>query len=191
MPHRLLLPLAWLTLLLAAGLMAFHIPLDSDRLYFDALFSDLAAGGRWEDWRLPPAPGHVPDLLLYALAFEWLPTPLWRLHFVSACQALLAGLSALLLLRQVAPRGTRAGAPAVRPGYGAAGPKVDLNAGRLPGGLPPSRGLPPQGGRMPSRSATAPLSGPQGGRPTGRTALPPRSSATPTPRISAEEIGGP
>jgi hypothetical protein len=87
--------------------------------------------------------------------------------------------------------GSRAGAPAVRPGYGAAGPKVDLNAGRLPAGLPPSRGLPPQGGRMPSRSATAPLSGPQGGRPTGRTAPPPRSSATPTPRISAEEIGGP
>jgi hypothetical protein len=76
--------------------------------------------------------------------------------------------------------GSRAGAPAVRPGYGAAGPKVDLNAGRLPAGLPPARGLPPQGGRIPSRSATAPL----GGRPTGRTATPP-------PRISAEEIGGP
>jgi hypothetical protein len=39
-----------------------------------------------------------------------------------------------------AASGTRSSLPAVRPGYGAAGPN-DLNAGRLPAGLPPSRGI--------------------------------------------------
>ena len=36
--------------------------------------------------------------------------------------------------------GVRAGAPAVRPGYGSGGPPTDLNAGRLPGGMPQTRG---------------------------------------------------
>lgn len=36
--------------------------------------------------------------------------------------------------------GVRAGAPAVRPGYGSGGPPADLNAGRLPGGMPQTRG---------------------------------------------------
>lgn len=81
--------------------------------------------------------------------------------------------------------GARAGAPAARPGYGSTGPKSDLNAGRLPAGLPPSRGLPPPGGRGSARSASAPPAGPQG-----RTAQPPRTFAPP-PRVSAEEIGGP
>ncbi len=41
--------------------------------------------------------------------------------------------------------GVRAGAPAVRPGYGATGAGTDLNAGRLPGGLPSAQGHPAQG----------------------------------------------
>jgi hypothetical protein len=36
--------------------------------------------------------------------------------------------------------GVRAGGPAVRQGYGSGGPPADLNAGRLPGGLPQTRG---------------------------------------------------
>lgn len=77
--------------------------------------------------------------------------------------------------------GTRAGAPAARSGYGAAEPKPDLNAG-----LPRSFGRPvvsgtrgsARGGFMPSvRSPFAP-----------RPALPP--VVPPTPRVTADEIGG-
>jgi hypothetical protein len=39
--------------------------------------------------------------------------------------------------------GARAGTPGARPGYGAAAPARDLNAGRLPGGLPQTRGVAP------------------------------------------------
>ena len=39
--------------------------------------------------------------------------------------------------------GVRSGVPGVRPGYGAAAPTRDLNAGRLPGGLPQTRGVAP------------------------------------------------
>ncbi|MEI6037729.1 MAG: hypothetical protein WCQ91_07395 [Planctomycetota bacterium] len=45
--------------------------------------------------------------------------------------------------------GVRAGAPAVRPGYGAPGAGTDLNAGRLPGGLPSAQGRPAQGQASP------------------------------------------
>lgn len=52
--------------------------------------------------------------------------------------------------------GARAGAPA-RPGYGAAGPTPDLNAGRLPAGLPGRRPLgPASGGLLPSLRDTRP-----------------------------------
>jgi hypothetical protein len=58
--------------------------------------------------------------------------------------------------RGVVTGGARAGAPA-RPGYGAAGPKPDLNAGRLPTGLPGRRpAAPASGGLLPSLRATRP-----------------------------------
>lgn len=78
--------------------------------------------------------------------------------------------------------GVRAGGAAARPGYGAGEPPSDLNAGRLPGGLPQTRGqirgvapgtsvvprggaLPPGAGRLtgpgqaPSRSGMGPSTG--------------------------------
>jgi hypothetical protein len=62
--------------------------------------------------------------------------------------------------------GVRAGAPAARPGYGALGPRSDLNAGRQP--------------TAPTRPAPA-------GRPAiGRA---PTARPIPQPRISAEDIG--
>lgn len=100
--------------------------------------------------------------------------------------------------------GVRAGAPAARPGYGAAVPFSDLNAGRgrivagptpdqpssqargrMSGGLVPRPVLPPAAG------GTA-----RGGRNAGRPAgSPPAAPATPTlprpPRVTAEDIGGP
>jgi hypothetical protein len=45
--------------------------------------------------------------------------------------------------------GARAGAPA-RPGYGARGPRPDLNAGRLPAGPPGRRPAPASGGLLPN-----------------------------------------
>ena len=53
--------------------------------------------------------------------------------------------------------GARAGAPA-RPGYGARAPRPDLNAGRLPAGLPGQRPAPASGGLLPNlrRPAAAP-----------------------------------
>lgn len=101
MNSRLLLAVGWGVLFMAAGLMAYTIPLDSDRLYFDALFADLAHGGHWKDWRLPFAPGYFPDLLLYRISFDLLPSPIYRMWFVSAAQALACAAAAAHLLRQV------------------------------------------------------------------------------------------
>lgn len=70
--------------------------------------------------------------------------------------------------------GVRAGAPPARPGYGALGPKPDLNAGRQP--LTPSGGMQPRVGGMPPRGVP------------GRTA-PPTARPAPPPRITAEDIG--
>jgi len=89
--------------------------------------------------------------------------------------------------------GVRAGAPPARPGYGALGPKPDLNAGRQPtlpsggmqprvGGMPP-RGMPPGG--MTGRTAP-PNTGPAGRPSIGRA---PAARPVPPPRITAEDIG--
>jgi len=64
--------------------------------------------------------------------------------------------------------GVRAGGPAVRPGYGSGGPPTDLNAGRLPGGLPQTRGTQPGAGGARGFSASQPG--------TTRPALPPTPS---------------
>ena len=95
--------------------------------------------------------------------------------------------------------GVRAGAPALRPGYGASGPKIDLNAGRLPAGLPPAQGMRPQIGSAPFRGGV-PGIGPgdrgvdprgAGSRPRGyEPARPPLVPSSPT-RVSAEDIGLP
>lgn len=98
--------------------------------------------------------------------------------------------------------GARAGAPALRPGYGASGPKVDLNAGRLPTGLPPAQGMRPQVGSAPFRGgfpgnvpARTPSQGvdPRGtvSRPrANEPARPPLMPSSPS-RVSAEDIGLP
>lgn len=75
--------------------------------------------------------------------------------------------------------GVRAGAPPARPGYGALGPKADLNAGRQP--TAPNGGMQPRVGGMPPRGI------PPRGMP-GRTA-PPTARPVPPPRITAEDIG--
>lgn len=77
--------------------------------------------------------------------------------------------------------GVRAGAPAARPGYGALGPKPDLNAGRQP--TAPFGGMQPRG--VPGRTAQ-PNAGPTG-RPAIGRAPTPRPIAP--PRITAEDIG--
>lgn len=77
--------------------------------------------------------------------------------------------------------GVRAGAPAARPGYGALGPKPDLNAGRQP--TPPVGGMPQRG--MPGRTAP-PTAGPTGRPSIGRA---PTARPIPPPRITAEDIG--
>jgi hypothetical protein len=74
--------------------------------------------------------------------------------------------------------GVRAGAPAGRPGYGAGGPPTDLNAGRLPGGLPQTRGTPP----ATAGAAGTPRLGP-GMQP--RATVPGRSVATPSTQPGA------
>jgi hypothetical protein len=70
--------------------------------------------------------------------------------------------------------GVRAGGAAARPGYGAGGPPADLNAGRLPGGLPQTRGIVPGSSIGPRGSAavqpgTGRLAGP--GQPTTRPGM--------------------
>lgn len=63
--------------------------------------------------------------------------------------------------------GARAGA-AARPGYGARLPRPDLNAGRLPAGLPGRRPAPASGGLLPNlrRPPVAPVSPPSPARRT-------------------------
>lgn len=90
--------------------------------------------------------------------------------------------------------GVRAGGPAARPGYGAGGPPTDLNAGRLPGGMPQTRGTAAAAGGgargvpgQPSAPGRPPVSGrlsPQPGQGITRgPALPPPPS-TSVPRTS-------
>ncbi len=94
--------------------------------------------------------------------------------------------------------GVRAGAPAVRPGYGAGGPKVDLNAGRLPAGLPPAQGMRPQVGSAPFRTGLPGVGQARGSNVRGTVtrpgaAEPPRPPLVPSSptRITAEDIGLP
>ena len=106
--------------------------------------------------------------------------------------------------------GVRAGAPAVRPGYGALGPKPDLNAGRQPfvaqppngrtAAAPQGRvssptgpqtrsavpGQPQAGGRLPTGGRPAPSTGGPSRAPTTRPGLFPQQSGS---RITAEDIG--
>jgi hypothetical protein len=94
--------------------------------------------------------------------------------------------------------GVRAGAPALRPGYGAGGPKVDLNAGRLPAGLPPAQGMRPQVGSAPFRTGLPGVGQARGSDPRGSITRPgasepprpPLMPSSPT-RITAEDIGLP
>lgn len=65
--------------------------------------------------------------------------------------------------------GVRAGGAAARPGYGA-GPAADLNAGRLPGGLPQTRGAVPGAGFGPRANAMPA----DAGRPAGPGQVPSR-----------------
>lgn len=81
--------------------------------------------------------------------------------------------------------GVRAGAPAVRPGYGTGGVTNDLNAGRLLGGLPPSQGPGMQGGApgfrgFVPRSSAPPAGGTNAGRPLGGGAGRTSPPSTPT-----------
>lgn len=84
--------------------------------------------------------------------------------------------------------GVRAGAPPARPGYGALGPKPDLNAGRQP--IAPSGGMQPRVGGMPPRGMPGRTAPPTAG-PTGRPSIgrPPTARPVPPPRITAEDIG--
>lgn len=84
--------------------------------------------------------------------------------------------------------GVRAGAPPARPGYGALGPKPDLNAGRQP--TMPSGGMQPRVGGMPGRTAP-PTAGPAGRPSAGRPSIgrAPTARPVPPPRITAEDIG--
>ena len=96
--------------------------------------------------------------------------------------------------------GVRSGVPGVRPGYGAAAPTRDLNAGRLPGGLPQTRGVAPgtaAGPRLgPTQQPNATagrLAGP--GSPVPRPGIGPYRGATgqssPTSPLSPASPGAP
>lgn len=93
---------AWLLLGMMSVLMVFRIDLHSDLLFLDSLMTDLfRLGGRWEDWKLTPAPAYLPDMLLYAIAYPLLPGPVLRTGFVSAVQALLLAWTCLWLAARI------------------------------------------------------------------------------------------
>jgi len=99
---------SWLLLAFSVYLLRYRIALTSDSLFYDALANDLlVVGGRWRDWKFSAAPGFVPDMLAYFMAFPLLPDAVSRMHAVSALQA-----GALALLSSFA---ARAIAPALRP----------------------------------------------------------------------------
>lgn len=79
--------------------------------------------------------------------------------------------------------GVRAGAPAVRSGYGAPGPKQDLNAGRPRPPQPPAGASRTRAGLQPAGQPPVPSGQPRA--PAPRPPLYPRNSTRPT----AEDIG--
>lgn len=94
---------AWLMFALACFLLLYRVTLDSDLLYFEYLFRDLVTGGRWMDWKLPPAPGFFPDLLLYGLGFMLLEGAGWHMYFAAVGQAVLCIAAALWVMREIHP----------------------------------------------------------------------------------------
>lgn len=102
--NRLQFFLSLLALSLCLTVLIYHIPLDSDRLYFDALFRDLLGQGRWSEWKMAVAPGYFLDLILYGFAYLILPAAGWRLFFVTAMQAILCAAAACWLAREIAGR---------------------------------------------------------------------------------------
>jgi hypothetical protein len=95
---------AWLLLGMMSVLMVFRTELQSDLLFLDSLMTDLfRLGGRWEDWKLTPAPAYLPDMLLYAIAYPLLPGPVLRTTFVSAIQALLLAWTCVWLAARIRP----------------------------------------------------------------------------------------
>ena len=94
---RLLPVIAFAALAAAFALLCYKLRLDSDRLVFDDLFSSLSHGAHWRDWKMPPAPGYLPDLLLYWLATWFVDDAAARLFLVSVGQGLLCALAAMWL----------------------------------------------------------------------------------------------
>jgi hypothetical protein len=68
--------------------------------------------------------------------------------------------------------GLRAGGMPARPGYGGGSAIPDLNAGRLPGGFPQTRGTPPGGAGARSAMDAPAAGGPPGRQPMPGTAAP-------------------
>lgn len=98
------LGMAWALLLIAIGLLYFRIILHSDSLFLNALSTDLFRHhGYWSDWRLTPAPAYVPDMLLYFIGYWIMPDAVWRIFFVTACQAVILTFSCLWLARTIRP----------------------------------------------------------------------------------------
>lgn len=95
---------SWLCVLLAASLFIFKISTHADSLFLDDVAHDLFHfGGAWWDWRFPPAPAYVPDVLLYFVGYAILPTAPLRIFFVTVCHAIILSGVAWWLGRRIRP----------------------------------------------------------------------------------------
>ncbi|NUB05135.1 hypothetical protein FW320_02865 [Azospirillum sp. Vi22] len=107
---RILLPAAWLLVLMTALLNGFRLSLHSDMLFQADLFRDLFdLGGAWSHWRFTPAPAYVPDTALNALAYLLLVHPGDRILLVTILQILILAGSAIFLARQIMPDVSKVG----------------------------------------------------------------------------------
>ncbi|WP_347556207.1 hypothetical protein [Robbsia sp. KACC 23696] len=101
---KLLPVVAFAALAAAFALLCYKLHLDSDRIFFDDLFTSLSHGARWRDWKMPPAPGYVPDLLFYWMATWFVHGAAARLFVVSVAQGLVCALAAIWLGRTLLRR---------------------------------------------------------------------------------------
>lgn len=97
--------LSFLALFFATSLLWFRIQLHSDILHWEALARDLFdLGGKWSDWRFPPAPAYFPETLLYFLTYKILPNSYYRVFFISVAQVFMLLTAVIWTSKQIYPQ---------------------------------------------------------------------------------------
>jgi len=102
--RKTLLILSWVVLVLMTTTLFIYAKLTSDLLFLDAIMDDVFNhGGRWQYWKLTPAPAYFPDILAYAVGYLIFPYPAMRVDFVCTVQVLLLAWACVRLATAINP----------------------------------------------------------------------------------------